>query len=181
MLLISILTLLNYDPTLFDNVKFPAGVDKSAAIKAICFNCAELSVLYSQPSTLKEMLSLWGLKNAYRWETLYKTTQQTYNPIENYDRQEDFTDEQTSENHVIAGGTEKLKAFESGELTDSSSASSKNDGNGTLHGTRKGRIHGNVGVTTTQQMLEEERRIADFNIYDTIAEDFKKDFCVMVY
>lgn len=40
---------------------------------------------------------------------------------------------------------------------------------------------GNIGVTTTQQMLTQEREIADFNIYDIITEDFKQKFCILVY
>lgn len=40
---------------------------------------------------------------------------------------------------------------------------------------------GNIGVTTTQQMLTQEREIAAFNIYDIITEDFKQKFCILVY
>lgn len=47
--------------------------------------------------------------------------------------------------------------------------------------THEAYIYGNIGVTTTQQMIEEERRIAEFNIYNYIVDDFKRTFCVMVY
>lgn len=40
---------------------------------------------------------------------------------------------------------------------------------------------GNIGVTTTQQMLREEREISQFSMYDFIAMDFKSRFCLMVY
>lgn len=40
---------------------------------------------------------------------------------------------------------------------------------------------GNIGITTTQQMIKEEREISEFSIYDYIADDFKREFCVMVY
>ena len=43
------------------------------------------------------------------------------------------------------------------------------------------RAYGNIGVTTTQQMIEQERQAALFNIYETIAGEFKKRYCVMVY
>lgn len=42
-------------------------------------------------------------------------------------------------------------------------------------------IHGNIGVTTTQEMIKQEREIADFDIYKFIVEDYKKEFCIMVY
>lgn len=43
------------------------------------------------------------------------------------------------------------------------------------------RAHGNIGVTTTQQMIEQERETGKFNIYDVIVEDFKQRYCILVY
>lgn len=40
---------------------------------------------------------------------------------------------------------------------------------------------GNIGVLSTQQMIEYERSIDSFNVYDYIVNDFKKAFCVLVY
>lgn len=40
---------------------------------------------------------------------------------------------------------------------------------------------GNIGVTTTQQMIEEERKVSLFNIYQAITDDFKKYYCLLVY
>lgn len=40
---------------------------------------------------------------------------------------------------------------------------------------------GNIGVTTTQQMLEQERQIAEFNIINYIAQSFKQRFCLLIY
>lgn len=41
--------------------------------------------------------------------------------------------------------------------------------------------HGNIGVTTTQAMIKEEREAAVFNMYDYIIEAFKKRFCLLIY
>lgn len=43
------------------------------------------------------------------------------------------------------------------------------------------RAYGNIGVTTTQQMIEQERNIVQFNIYDFIINSFKNRFCILVY
>ena len=44
------------------------------------------------------------------------------------------------------------------------------------------RIHGNIGVTTSQQMLEQELEIAPkLNIINYIVDSFKKRFCLLVY
>lgn len=50
-----------------------------------------------------------------------------------------------------------------------------NDGGHHLH------AHGNIGVTTTQKLIREQREIELFNIYDIIIEDFKMRFCILVY
>ena len=41
--------------------------------------------------------------------------------------------------------------------------------------------HGNIGVTTTQKLIREQREVELFNIYDIIIEDFKMRFCILVY
>lgn len=43
------------------------------------------------------------------------------------------------------------------------------------------RALGNIGVTTTQQMIEQERELRKFNIYDYIIREFKDRFCILVY
>lgn len=40
---------------------------------------------------------------------------------------------------------------------------------------------GNIGVTTTQQMIEAERQVADFNFIETVVNSFKYRFCIIVY
>ena len=44
-----------------------------------------------------------------------------------------------------------------------------------------GRIHGNIGVTTSQQMLQSELDIARFNIVQQITDLFLQEFCIMIY
>lgn len=61
----------------------------------------------------------------------------------------------------------------------------------TLHGekieddttrTRTSRIHGNIGVTTSQQMLTQEIEVAPkLNVINIMIESFKNRFCILVY
>ena len=51
----------------------------------------------------------------------------------------------------------------------------ENDGEHELH------AHGNIGVTTTQKLIREQREVDLFNLYDIIIEDFKMRFCIMIY
>ena len=41
--------------------------------------------------------------------------------------------------------------------------------------------HGNIGVMSSQQMLEAERNVAKFNIYQIILDEFKQRYCLLVY
>lgn len=50
-----------------------------------------------------------------------------------------------------------------------------NEGEHELH------AHGNIGVTTTQKLIREQREVDKFNLYDIIIEDFKMRFCILVY
>ena len=84
---------------------------------------------------------------------------------------------------------ENEKAENSGQSSSSSSNNSSSNSDTTISGTsteklkstHRGRVSGNIGVTTSQQMLDEERRVALFNLYDRIIESFKMRFCVLVY
>lgn len=43
------------------------------------------------------------------------------------------------------------------------------------------RAFGNVGVTTTQEMLEAQRTLVRYNVYNEIADSFKEEFCLYIY
>lgn len=63
----------------------------------------------------------------------------------------------------------------SGGLTHGENVVTSSEGEHTLH------AHGNIGVTTTQKLIREQRAIELFNLYDIIIEDFKMRFCIMIY
>lgn len=42
-------------------------------------------------------------------------------------------------------------------------------------------IHGNIGVTTSQQMIESELQLHYWNIYNRISNLFMREFCIMTY
>lgn len=48
--------------------------------------------------------------------------------------------------------------------------------------THSGRVSGNIGVTTSQQLIESELRLRlGYNLYDIIADEFKRRFCILIY
>ena len=40
---------------------------------------------------------------------------------------------------------------------------------------------GNIGVTSTQSLIKEQREVVQINLYDIIIDDFQKKFCLGVY
>lgn len=43
------------------------------------------------------------------------------------------------------------------------------------------RNYGNIGVTSTQDLIKQEREIAEFDIIQYIVDDFKQELCILVY
>lgn len=62
-----------------------------------------------------------------------------------------------------------------GGVTHGEQVATTNEGEHELH------AHGNIGTTTTQDMIRQQRSIELFNVYDIIIEDFKMRFCILVY
>ena len=80
---------------------------------------------------------------------------------------------------VSNSGTQRNAGSDSGSYSDSrSNGESGNDAYTNIH---KARLFGNIGVTTSQQMLQSELDIARWNLYEHIADLFCQEFCVMVY
>lgn len=66
-----------------------------------------------------------------------------------------------------------------------STGTSEQTANGTVNTseiyTHTNRTHGNVGVTTTQQMLESERELVRYSLVEEIADDYCDAFCLAIY
>lgn len=48
-------------------------------------------------------------------------------------------------------------------------------------GKHSGHMYGNIGVTTSQQMLQSELDIAEWNLYEHIADVFVRELCIPIY
>lgn len=224
MSLLTVEGLYNYDNTLFDGFNVPEGLVKQIAIDTILLRSRELEILYPDFTYMKNRITIWSNKYQINWKKLYDTTVLEYNPIENYDRMESWTDtndetstsardntrnntstvKSTSTNEVMnsvnvtdqntafnAGLADHAKQITDGDTTEKGNITNTETGkdtenenvNGERTGrhTRNGRAHGNIGVTTSQQMIQSERDLVVFNLYDVIAESFIENFCLMVY
>lgn len=284
------------DP-LFKNLTVPTGMDKDKLINTILYRGAEFGVVYADPYFMQGMIGVWSDRYHHTLERWAKALAIDYDPLENYDRREEWNDvgtrsksgsmarsgseingytrsdaeaesgknegtgsssdvrssslkDSTSNSNTTSQTTagnktgdqsdeHKVSAYDSGtyqakDKTDTDTAdtevtASQSNSHGTTDGSNSvnsveqhqtsdgqtsahnrfsngsgnenkfssesgsdseaeshgaahtGRTHGNIGVTTSQQMLQSELDIARFNIYDEAADLFLSEFCIYVY
>lgn len=257
--------LANQNKSIADSFTLPetvTGYDPSVLLATIIRRYSTLPVLYNDPDWFYDECDLWWKENKYAFTQMWLTMEKEYNPIENYDRNEEGTITNNNsgnkggnnsgtttvdaENNITStesnsgtsfyedhktGSDDNTKnlntenteaAFNSGSyqpvtnisetgtdnhtITDNSTHSetdssnttnnSRNDANSTT--TNSGqfgenfseegeqhtslRVHGNIGVTTTQQMMESEidmRR--KYNLYKIMANTFADDLCLGIW
>lgn len=242
---------------LFEFLSVPEGIDRGLLINNILLRGGEFEVLYADPNFLKNMIGVWSNKWQHTMERWIKALSIDYNPLENYDRVEEWEDkgsklssqlsensqtgsknnssvttgidtQKRSENAVaqdISNSTgegsttntrsaydasdyqphDKAETSSSGDNTsngvtaansntsnnstssntniesDNTSGNVKSNSFDKSNGIHTGRMHGNIGVTTSQQMLEAELDISKWNIYEEITDLFLSEFCIYVY
>ena len=258
---VTLIGLYNWDNTLFEKLTVPEALDKQTLVDNILLRSGNFEVLYPNPDFCKDAIGVWSRKwsgTIARWVTALSIE---YNPLENYDRQEQWTDTgshqdsksgQTSDSasgqtsnlassqtgDTISGSrsgstsgttsgttgsttTGKVSAYDEADFsnkdqsvvsgTDSStnsgttseessetrsgtisetnsgtssetrSGTNSENSNGLTTGEHTGRIHGNIGVTTSQQMLISELDLGFWNIYEKITDLFLTEFVLPIY
>ena len=262
-----------YNDDLFGLLHLPPGIDKDTLINNILLRGGEFEVVYSNPDFYKSAIGLWSNKHYRTFEKWINALNIDYNPLENYDRMEEWSDTGTRTNTGTVSDTgtrtntgtqstattgkdtftgsgnstniDEISAYNStnfqndkknttnssnssetntttnnirtddltesnsntrtddlsesnsntrtdnlsesnsntrtDNLTESNSNTRKDNLSEKTNSSRIGRAHGNIGVTTSQQMLQSELDIAKWNIYEQITDLFLSEFCIMVY
>lgn len=109
-------------------------------------------------------------------ETTYGKTESetgttTYGKTETENETINFGKTENRTGNIAYGKTET----KNGSMTHGETITTENDGEHELH------AHGNIGVTTTQKLIREQREVDKFNLYDIITDEFKMRFCILVY
>ena len=170
---LSLLGLYSFRGDILDDFKLPEGIDRDDFVEMLLFDTAELELLTPDPDIMKQLLGRWSNVRVNAWSKMLETETVEYNPIHNYDRQEDWVDDGTGSSVTdlsVAG------------FNDADMADRERTGTGTTTQSRHtARISGNIGVTTTQQMLESERESRKYSTVYEIIGEFKERFCLLVY
>lgn len=207
---LSIMGMYEYDASVFDGLDLPTytdeeqvihTIDKDKLIQNILLNCAELEVVYPDITTMKLAIGVWSAAEFKTWEKLFATTMMAYNPIWNVDANVEHTNRiagsddrsiaryntvtpNTTNEHSVQGFNSDTwaaanKDAMTGSVQDNSSVTDNSTDDHTE--TFKERRTGNIGVVSTQSMIEQERNIAKFSIINYITQAFKARFCLMIY
>lgn len=219
--------LYHFDESLFDNMVFPDGADKQNFIDSLILSYGDCEPLYPDFDFMKKSaIPAWSHKWKRSIEKVYKILDQIdYEPLENYDRIEEWTDSpnvtrintQSGQDHAdiksgqnsitSQSGTDtsedKVSAYNSSGYDPSQqntikygnstkNESSRSNSNVIRYGktdtntekgtnTHKGRMHGNIGVTTSQQMAESELVFRKHSFIDYCTGLFAGDLLILVY
>ena len=231
---IPLLTLYNYDNSIFDGLSLPDGIDKELLIDRIMIRGGEYESVYTSVPFLKSAISNWSATHRHLIDKWLEVYNKDFEPLENYDRIEEWTDDgnnianstdttkgtdttrgtgttngsDQAQAHGNVTGTNTVSAYNTnnlvndngtsqGNTTNTSSSTQTNSttqsntttqsdkttqSNDVTHSKHSGRVHGNIGVTTSMQMYESfwnlMREYGD--IYNAIATLFLQDFVVPI-
>lgn len=182
--------LFQYDNSLFDNLELPSELTKDVCIQVILEKCGEFPLLYPDFDYMKYAIGLFSKKWEWTLNKWAKAINIEYDPLYNFDRHELYTDtsKTKAESNTNATSLNEVSAFNdidsaTPNMKPTSKATSEaggtNKGEGT--NTHEGRLYGNIGVTTSQQMLQSELNLGYWNIYNEIANLFSTEYCVRIY
>ena len=208
---LTLIGIYDYDPTLFDGLTLPDGYDKQTFIDSLLLEHGEKCVLYSNPEFMKFSIGAWGRKWALELERIYKALSAEYDPIFNYDRYEEYTDNEgrkykseveaghnatdspdfnvTTENTISADNSgsyqpqDKSASDTRGKTQNlEENSNSKTNDEEERELKHNAHLYGNIGVTTSVQMWSEEIRARmQYNLYEAAARLFANDLLIGIY
>ena len=182
---ISILGLYRKDATIFNNMALPFRIQlrKQELINKLLMDCAELEILYPSTDMMKEAIEYWSKAHVHSWELYYETLDKAdYDPFTDFDRHEDFTEHYSDDRDTQSDSRTSERAYNDAELTDI--ANLNNTAINSASGSRDHTLHqyGNSALGTNQDIIKKEIELRkEYNVIDLIINQFKKDFCLLVY
>lgn len=199
--MVTLLNLIQADPELLSEIVLPEGVDRDTLVNQILFEGSTLFPIYQDPKLFKSMAEHYFTMRYQIHAELFKTLAYDYEPLENYDRVEDrshnasgtegFSRERKTDTSSSGNTEQRVSAFnesdyqpQSKTISDARQGADEDETIDREHadqGTEHVRIHGNIGVTTSQQMLEAQRTVVKFSLYEFIASHFLKNFMIGIY
>lgn len=183
--------LLEWDPTLIGAIALPTQTDAQTVKDALVFLGTDRCVLYADPDAMRGALAAYSALRLPSWQRIADAMELSYDPLENYDRHEEGGWKDANSGTVKNTGTNtnelsvqsydsntyqpRQKEVQTPDLTMTDTTAKERT-------FQSYRVHGNIGVTTSQQMLESEVNLAlRVNIAEMIVRDILGEFTFGVY
>jgi len=210
------------DGTLLDFLPevLPANTFSPELMEELLYiECGDLYPYYQSLPFLKAQIKNFFLRNREQFKRVWEALNSEYNPIENYDRIEAWSDshsssESTSESlsmsssesvHASTSSSDSTSSSSRGDISaynsdtlrpqsasqgnaatsghntndsqgNSLSAHQKLETNGRLAlDSHRGRVHGNIGVTSSQQLIQSSIDLGSYDIYLWVVNLFQKN------
>lgn len=190
----TLINMYQWEPTLFDELQLPAAVNKDDYITRLLIDSGEQEVVITHPVIMKKAIGAWSRGKLPAWNKILNIESLEYNPIWNVDGETVHTGSRTG--NVGENKSGETSETTTGQLSADNSSEWSNDTKSTTEGSYEDNRQlnetgtdnwtekrtGNIGVTTTQKMMNEEK---DFwESWDPIGyliREFTKEFCLLVF
>lgn len=200
---VSFLGLYNYDPTIFDELQVPAGVDKTLVQNTLMMETADLEVMQPDPVIMRQVLGWFSQRRLDAWTRVYTALSSKYqadtdvevtetrNPNLSYNetRTPDLTT--TGQNTGADTTTTKRAGFNAGNLETAEQMETSLGTGNTIHSTGNETTDrtetGSETKTTTgrhqaaQDLISKELQLAITDTVEYIVKDIRRNFCLLVY
>lgn len=202
--------LLDWDDTLFAGMILPEDFDseenRKLIIDDIVLRHGDTPLFIPEPSIMKYYIQSWSIRMLPVFERMYAACTAEYDPIENYDRNESttisksysigntrtlntsrgttgtYTTEESVSAENVTTFSPDTKTTETPNTTVADTGTIADQGANVGSDTISGNIHGNIGVTSSQQMLEQELALVPkLNMVRIISDSWAAEFCLAVY
>lgn len=167
---VSLLTLLQYDPHLFDDMHLPAVIDKDILVNELVAETAELEVVYPDPEIMRQLIDNWSYSRMHAWNKIATVLYEDYDPFVNIKRDEVRTIESSGENETGVSAWNEADYQNRDKNTGSSFVRE------TFH------VEGDSAITDAQDVARKEVDLRlKMDLYQIILREFINRFCLLVY
>lgn len=207
---VTLINMYQWEPTLFDGLQLPSAVNKEDFITRLLIDSGEQEVTITHPEVMKRAIGAWSRGKLPAWNKILNIESLEYNPIWNVDGEtthkgsrsdsRDYTRDRGETEEKTGETSETTTAQLSADNSENWSNDNKTETSGTYEENRnlsekitdgetgKGsdswteKRSGNIGVTTTQKMMNEEKAFwEDWDPVGYLIREFTREFCLLVF
>lgn len=190
----TLINMYQWEPTLFDELQLPDAVNKDDYITRLLIDSGEQEVVITHPVVMKKAIGAWCRGKLPAWNKIFNIESLEYNPIWNVDGETVHAGSRTD--NVGENKSGETSETTTGQLSADNSSEWSNDTKSISEGSYEENRQlnetgsdnwtekrtGNIGVTTTQKMMNEEKDFWEsWDPVGYLIREFTKEFCLLVF